>query len=110
MAKTKGALFSQSARGKIGALVIEEQKSGQYIKSKSVKKHIPTTKQKEKRRVYGQAIQAWRALPADLKEVFNIKASLLNISGFNLFVKYFTTWQQIAIYGIGTYGVNNYGK
>jgi len=109
MAKTKNALFSVEARGKIGGLVIEQRREGQYIKTKRTGKRPPTEKQKEKRITYGQGVQAWRALPPDLKEVYNIKGNLMQISGFNLFIKYFTTLPEIAIYGVGKYGVNPYG-
>jgi len=110
MAKTKNALFSITAKGKVGSLVIENNKKTQYAKANIKPKDRKTPKQLEKRKRYGQAVQAWHALPPDMKEVFDIKAKLNRMSGFNLFLKYFTTIWIIATYGVGIYGVNRYGK
>lgn len=109
MTKTKNALFSIEARGKIGALVIEQRRGGQYIRTKQLKKGLPSAKQKEKRKRYGQSVQAWRGLTDLEREEWNANAIIYKISGFNLFVKHFTAIYYIAIYGVGKYGGNNYG-
>jgi len=109
MAKTKNALFSQTAKGKIGALVVENNKKTQYIKSNIKPKDKKTSKQLSRRKRYGQAVQAWRGLTPEQKKVYNTKAKLKRISGFNLFIKHFTTIPDIAIYGVGIYGMNKYG-
>lgn len=109
MAKTKNALFSTTAKGKVGPLVVENNKKTQYIKTNIKPKDKKTTKQLEKRKRYGQAVQAWRALTPEEKKEYNQRAKPLKISGFNLFIKEFTTIPEIAIYGVGIYGANNYG-
>lgn len=103
-------MFSLQARGKIGPLIIEQRREGQYIRSRQPIKGPPSEKQKAMRKLYGQAVGMWKALPPDLKEVWNIKANLYRISGFNLFLKYFTSAPQIAIYGVAIYGLNKYGQ
>lgn len=110
MARTKHALFSVEARGKIGPLIVEQRREGQYIRLRQPIKGPPSEKQKERRKLYGQAVGAWHALPPDMKEVFDIKAKLNRMSGFNLFLKYFTTAPGSAIYGVAIYGLNRYGQ
>lgn len=110
MAKTKNAFLSVEARGKVGPLIAEQRREGQYIKAHQPIKDRPSDKQKEKRKLYGQAVEAWHNLPPDIKEVFDIKAKLKRMSGFNLFLKYFTTAPRNAIYGIAIYGFNKYGE
>lgn len=110
MARTKNALFSMTAKGKIGDLVVEQRREGQYIKSHVKPKDKKTPGQLKKRKRYGQAVEAWHNLPPDMKEVFDIKAKLNRMSGFNLFLKYFTTIWILATYGTGIYGINRYGK
>lgn len=109
MAKTKNAFFSIEARGKVGPLIAEQRREGQYVKIHQPIKDRPSEKQKEKRKRYGQAVETWQQLPPDLKEVLNIKGNLIKISGFNLFLKHFTTFGLIATYGTGIYGRDNYG-
>lgn len=110
MAKTKHALFSATAKGKIGDLVIENNKNTQYIRTKIKPKDKKSEKQIEKRKRYGEAVQAWKELTPEEQALFNTRAIPLRISGFNLFLKSFTTFPKIAIYGVGVYGVNAYGK
>jgi len=110
MAKTKNAFFSAEARGKAGNLIAEQRREGQYIKSHVKPKDKKSPGQLKQRKLYGQAVQAWHQLPPDMKEVFDIKAKLNRMSGFNLFLKYFTTAPQSAIYGIAIYGFNKYGQ
>jgi len=109
MTKTKNIFFSTEAKGKMGPIVAEQRRKGQYVRSKQPTKRPPSKKQKEKRKLYGQAVEAWRQLHPEMKKYFNTKAKPERISGFNFFLRYFTTAPQIAIYGIGIYGVNCYG-
>lgn len=109
MAKTKNALFSTTAKGKVGPLVVENNKKTQYIKTNIKPKDKKTPKQLKKRKLYGQAVAYWKAFTPQEKKEYNVRAKPLKISGFNLFIKEFTTIPKIAIYGIGIYGANNYG-
>ena len=104
MAKTKNALFSMKASGQVGALVIENNKKTQYVRMKVKPKDKKSPGQLKKRKQYGEAVAAWRALTPEERKDYNTQAKPLKISGFNLFLKTFMTFPVVAIYGVNAYG------
>jgi hypothetical protein len=92
MAKVKGPMHSDSAGGQFGKnMIFRSGKKGtvvtKYYKPGSAKKFTLSEAQIAQRTKYGEAVEAWRALTNEEREIFNENAKAQNISGWNLYFK-----------------------
>jgi hypothetical protein len=92
MAKVKGPMHSDSAGGQFGKnMIFRSGKKGTvvtgYYKPGSAKKFTLSEAQLAQRQKYGEAVEAWRALTNEEREIFNENAKAQNISGWNLYFK-----------------------
>lgn len=110
MARTKNALFSVSAQGKVGDLVVEQRREGQYIKLDVKAKNRKTIKQVERQNRYGEGVEGWHGLSTEEKAAYNAAATDERISGFNLYVREIIAIPLVAICGIAICGYNKCGK
>lgn len=87
MAKLINALFSNSAHGRLGGLIYEVGKFGQYVKAHVPQHKKPTAAQLQQNLFFGNAADAWRLLSDVQKAEYNTRAVPLQITGFNLYIK-----------------------
>jgi len=86
MAKIKTVLFSEIS-GKAGTVDFRTLRgSGIDFGKHRIPLNPKSTKQRIHRRKYGEAVQAWRALSNDDKELWNKEAKDLKLSGYNLYI------------------------
>lgn len=93
MAKVTAPLISISARGSVGgSLVFIRAKGGHSARRWASPRYTRNTEQNAIRSLMSEASNAWRLntgiIDIDYKTYFNNKAKTLNMSGFNLYVKY----------------------
>jgi hypothetical protein len=90
MAKVKGPLFSVSAHGKLGkSLIYSHPGSGQIARNFHMPHKKTTLKQWTQRHIIGLLTAHWQIKTTSEKLIYEnlAKASGMNISGFNYFVK-----------------------
>lgn len=63
----------------------------QYVRTYVIPKDPKTAKQMKQRKKYARAVETWKAMSDDEKEVYNNQAKNLNMSGYNLFISEFTS-------------------
>jgi hypothetical protein len=119
MAKVKGPMHSDSAGGQFGKnMIFRSVKKGTvvtgYYKPGSAKKFTLSEAQLAQREKYGQAVEDWRALTNEEREIFNENAKPKNISGWNLYFKNYTgvtpppepDYTKIIVSGAATFAAN----
>jgi hypothetical protein len=82
-----GNLYSGTI-GKSKTACIRDGK--QYFRTHVIPNDPKTAKQMEQRRKYARAVETWKKLSDDEKEIYNRRATNLNMSGYNLFISEFT--------------------
>lgn len=82
-----GNLYSGTI-GKSKTACIRDGK--QYFRTYVIPNDPKTAKQKVQRRKYARAVEIWKQMPDDEKQVYNRRAAYLNKSGYNLFISEFT--------------------
>ncbi|GAG94987.1 unnamed protein product, partial [marine sediment metagenome] len=85
--KLINALFSHSAHGRVGGIVYQTGPGGQYARTHVPQRYKPSTAQRQQNYFFGVAADAWRSLSDEEKAELNTRASKINISGFNLYIK-----------------------
>jgi len=66
-------------------------RNGKQCVSKYVIPNDPKTKkQMEQRKKYARAVEIWKQMSDDKKQVYNRRAANLNMSGYNIFISEFT--------------------
>jgi hypothetical protein len=92
MAKCKGPLFSEEARGSLGdELTFSKRSSGQQVRFQRKQKEIlPSWEQANNRSLYRLAVARWNSFTLAEKAVFQSEVTQTNLemSGFNLFVRH----------------------
>ena len=114
MAKVQSPLFSVDASGNIGKTITYSKAFGSNICKVTPKSRVPASaKQKVIRGYYSDGITEWENLTPAQKEVYNNRAIGYALTGFNIFIGEYIEMrirqQDWAKYGIGKYGVNEYG-
>jgi len=119
MVKINGPLHSDRARKQLGHNIVFKSYTGRnigtnYSKPGSVRKTTRSANQADRRVLYGEAVQAWRALSTNAKQAYNDQANGEAYSGYNLFMQgYFAdnpVFGMLAWYGERNYGVLIYGN
>lgn len=87
MAKLINPLFSNSAHGRLGGLIFEVGKFGQYVKAHVPQHRKPTAAQYQQNYFFGVVADAWRLLSPEEKQEWNVKAYGSGMSGYNLYIK-----------------------
>lgn len=92
MSKITGPLQSEQATGKIGKSVIFRKKKGTPFASKfyypgSKKSYTKSASQEAQRQKYLEGTNAWSDLSPEEKAEYITRATGLNMSGYNLFMK-----------------------
>ena len=87
MAKLWGPLFSLSAHGKLGALIYECGRYGQYVKGLTPQRYKPSEAQLVLNVTFGITAENWHALTDQQKETYNVNARGTKMTGFNLYIK-----------------------
>lgn len=87
MALLINALFSNSAHGRMGGLVYETGRYGQYVRVHVPQRKSPSPAQVQQNYFFGAAADAWRLITEEQKKEYNARAVPFRISGFNLFIK-----------------------
>ena len=87
MVKVINPLFSNSARGRVGGLIFQVGRSGQYVKGHVLQHGRPTEAQRQQNYFFGVAADSWRLLTDEQKQEWNVRAYGLHMSGFNLYIK-----------------------
>lgn len=88
MAKTKGALFSQSASGAIGKkLIIGAHAGGQLVKCWHKPTGTPSDAQMAQRAMYRSAALAWASLSPAQKTAYGKKAATTGGTGYNQYLR-----------------------
>lgn len=62
----------------------------QYVRTYVIPNDPKTKKQMEQRKKYASAVETWKELSDNEKQVYNNRAMGLNMSGYNLFISEFT--------------------
>jgi hypothetical protein len=65
-------------------------KGKQYVRTYVIPNDPKTAKQMRQRRKYARAVEIWKQMSATDKEIYNKRATNLNMSGYNLFISEFT--------------------
>ena len=91
MAKTKGALFSEKARGTIADFLTYQGRTGfRHAHKKLTRKDKNTTPQQHKRLVFGFGVAGWQELNAEEKAYYaSLAKSYNNNPGFNIYLTRF---------------------
>ncbi len=87
MVKCINPLFSNSARGRVGGLVYQTGKYGQICRTHIPQHGRPSTAQLQQNYFFGVASDAWRELTQEQKEVYNLRAKGLVMTGYNLYIQ-----------------------
>jgi len=88
MAKTESPLMSFSASGSIGQrLVFSERASGSQARFQRKQKDKITAPRIVERDRYSASVQTWNEMTFDEQQVFVVRAILLQMTGYNLFMK-----------------------
>lgn len=87
MVKVINPLFSNSAHGRVGGLVYQVGRSGQYVKGHVPQHKKPTIAQLQQNYFFGVAADAWRLLTDEQKQEWNVSAYGSGMSGYNLYIK-----------------------
>jgi len=87
MVKLVNPLFSNSASGRLGGLIYQTGKYGQYAKGHVPQHKKPTAAQLQQNYFFGVAADAWRELTAEQKQEWIVKAYSTGMSGYNLYIK-----------------------
>lgn len=87
MVRVSAPLGSMQARGKMGCLIYEVGRYGQYCKMYTPQRKRPSEAQKEQNYKFGTAADKWRILSDEEKEEWTKRAVGLKMTGFNLFIK-----------------------
>jgi hypothetical protein len=115
MAKIRGPLLSQEARGKIAErLVFSLRSSGQQVRFQKAQQDIITEARTNQRIIYSEAVEAWDIL-SDLEKLeWKVQAGKLKFTGYNLFVQSyldnFVFGHAKAFYGVAIFGNTIYGE
>jgi len=115
MARIKGPLLSQDARGKIAErLVFSLRSSGQQARFQKEQKDVITEARTSQRAVYLEAANAWSSL-TDLEKLdWEVQAKELDFTGYNLFMRFYLNnyvlGRSKAYYGIAIFGNTIYGE
>lgn len=87
MVKLIGALFSNIARGKFGAIVYQTGNFGQIATTFTPQRKKPTQAQKDLNYAFGATADNWRNLTAEQKQVWIDNAKGMRMTGYNLYIK-----------------------
>jgi hypothetical protein len=96
MAKVTGPLMSMDASGTVGdALTFSKWKGRNYVRQYVIPSYSNTTEQANIRDIVRKASIAWKlgstvgatAINSTYKTNYNLAGALLQVSGFNLFIK-----------------------
>ena len=110
MAKIRGPLLSQEARGKIAErLVFSLRSSGQQARFQNKQKDVITEFRTTQRAYYLAAVDAWNLLSNPEKQEWQDQALSKHYTGYNLFVKIYID-NALAAGGKATFGVAIYGN
>ena len=114
MAKIRGPLLSQEARGKIAErLVFSLRSSGQQARFQNKQKDVITEFRTVQRAYYLAAVSAWNLLNSSEKQEWRERAFSKHYTGYNLFVKIYINnliyAEQKATFGVAIYGHALYG-
>jgi hypothetical protein len=115
MPKVSGPLMSMQASGLIGErLIFSKRGSGQQARFQRAQKDRTTAGRTIQRALYAAAVAAWNNLDDDIKEIYRDLSLLLDMTGYNLFIKLHINGEildsDFAYYGNRNYGVFHYGK
>ena len=110
MAKIRGPLLSQEARGKIAErLVFSLRSSGQQARFQIKQKDVITEFRTTQRAYYLAAVAAWNILSNLEKQEWRDLAFSKHYTGYNLFIKVYID-NIISAGGKATFGVAIYGN
>lgn len=87
MAKCWGALFSLSAHGKLGALVYQSGRLGQFVKGYTPQRYKPSASQLDMNYAFGVTAENWHSLTDNQKQTYEDLARGRNMTGFNIYIK-----------------------
>lgn len=87
MVKVINPLFSTEARGRFGGVQYQTGSYGQIARVYVPQRKKPTAAQLEQNYRFGRAADSWRLLEEPEKEDFRKRATNLQMTGFNLWVK-----------------------
>lgn len=108
MVKVKSPLFSSTARGNLGKILIFTKSKAKKIVKKFFKSFDnKTEKRLEIRLVYSQGCSAWNLLTPAEKETYNENSKGKNLTGFNLFMREYLE-EYIPLSNNGLYGTGLY--
>ena len=106
MAKVQGPFMSLDAHGSVGKAItiqgLHKQRIGKmWSQSGSIHKSPPTPAQLAQRKLYGEAVGAWRALSAADKAGWDAGAAKERITGWNAFFRQYAPnidpyWQYVV--------------
>ena len=82
-----GNLYSGTI-GKSKTACIRDGK--QYFRTYVIPNDLKTAKQMKQRMKYARAVKIWKHMPDAEREVYNKRANILDMSGYNLFISEFT--------------------
>ena len=98
MPEVTGPLLSAKAHGSLGKTVTYQSKRNQsrVIRTPT---HIDasTQAQLDHRAFFLEAIAAWNALTTEEKAVYNLRATRLNMTGYNLFIKEYESIPPVLV-------------
>ena len=115
MAKIRGPLLSETARGKIAErLVFSLRSSGQQVRFQNKQKDVITDARANQRAIYLESVSAWNIL-SDLEKLeWKAQAKEFNFTGYNLFMQSyldnFVFGRAKALYGIAIFCNTIYGE
>ena len=84
---TLGNVYSGTI-GKSKTACIRDGK--QYVRTYVIPNDPKTAKQMEQRKKYASAVEIWKEMSDDEKDIYNRRAVNLNMSGYNIFISEFT--------------------
>jgi hypothetical protein len=115
MPKVSGPLMSATASGLIGErLIFSKRATGQQARFQRAQKDFSTVGRTTQRALYAAAVAAWNVLDDDILEIWRDLSLLLDMTGYNLFVKSHLNGEILdadySYYGDRNYGIFTYGK
>jgi len=107
MVKVLGPLFSNSAKGKYGAMVFQSSPNGNIVRCHVPQKKKPSKKQLFQNYLFGSTADKWRSLSDEDKQHYEYLAKGKKMTGFNYYLKHQMP-SAALYYGYGQYGLTVY--
>jgi hypothetical protein len=89
MARIQFDPMIKSLSGRVGSLVFYMNRGQAYARSYVIPRNPDTPAQRKRRALFADAVRAWQTIPEIQKDLWNLKARRLVMSGYNLFISIF---------------------